>query len=99
MIHALDALGSPMRRAILRQLRDTPMSVAEIADRLPVSRPAVSRHLGVLQDAGLVEVREEGTRNIYAVRMQGFASVREFLDDFWDTALARLQELARIKRQ
>ncbi len=88
-----------MRRAILRQLRDTPMSVAEIADRLPVSRPAVSRHLGVLQDAGLVEVREEGTRNIYAVRMQGFASVREFLDDFWDTALARLQELARIKRQ
>jgi DNA-binding transcriptional ArsR family regulator len=99
MIHALDALGSPMRRAILRQLRDTPMSVAEIADRLPVSRPAVSRHLGVLQDAGLVEVREEGTRNIYSVRMQGFASVREFLDDFWDTALARLQELARTKRQ
>ena len=88
-----------MRRAILRQLRDTPMSVAEIAERLPVSRPAVSRHLGVLQDAGLVEVREEGTRNIYSVRMQGFASVRDFLDDFWDTALARLQKLARTKKQ
>jgi len=88
-----------MRRAILRQLRDTPMSVAEIAERLPVSRPAVSRHLGVLQDAGLVEVRQEGTRNIYSVRMQGFASVRDFLDDFWDTALARLQKLARTKKQ
>ena len=84
-----------MRRAILQQLRATPLSVAEIAERLPVSRPAVSRHLSVLQDAGLVEVREEGTRNIYSVRMQGFASVREFVDDFWDTALARLQELAR----
>ena len=95
MIHAFDALGSPLRRAILQQLRATPLSVAEIAERLPVSRPAVSRHLSVLQDAGLVEVREEGTRNIYSVRMQGFASVREFVDDFWDTALARLQELAR----
>ena len=84
-----------MRRAILQQLRATPLSVAEIAERLPVSRPAVSRHLSVLQEAGLVEVREEGTRNIYSVRMQGFASVREFVDDFWDTALARLQELAR----
>ncbi len=84
-----------MRRAILQQLRDTPLSVAEIADRLPVSRPAVSRHLSVLQDAGLVEVREEGTRNIYSVRAQGFASVRDFVDDFWDAALARLQELAR----
>ncbi len=95
MIHAFDALGSPLRRAILQQLRATPLSVAEIAERLPVSRPAVSRHLSVRQDAGLVEVREEGTRNIYSVRMQGFASVREFVDDFWDTALARLQELAR----
>jgi DNA-binding transcriptional ArsR family regulator len=95
MIHAFDALGSPLRRAILQQLRATPLSVAEIAERLPVSRPAVSRHLSVLQGAGLVEVREEGTRNIYSVRMQGFASVREFVDDFWDTALARLQELAR----
>jgi DNA-binding transcriptional ArsR family regulator len=95
MIHPLDALGSPVRRAILQQLRATPLSVAEIADRLPVSRPAVSRHLSVLQQAGLIELREEGTRNIYSVRMQGFASVRAFVDDFWDTALARLQELAR----
>jgi DNA-binding transcriptional ArsR family regulator len=95
MLNALDALGSPLRRAIRREIRDAPLSVAEIADRMPVSRPAISRHLSVLKDAGLVEVREEGTRNIYSVRMQGFASVRDFVDDFWDTALARLQELAR----
>jgi DNA-binding transcriptional ArsR family regulator len=60
-----------------------------------VSRPAVSRHLRALEEAGLVRAREEGTRNIYSVHMQGFASVREFVDAFWDTALARLQELAR----
>lgn len=95
MLHALDALGSPLRRAILRELRDTPLSVAEIAHRMPVSRPAISRHLSLLMDAGLVEVREDGTRNIYSVRMQGFAAVREFIDDFWDTALARLEELAK----
>lgn len=95
MLHALDALGSPLRRAILRELRETPLSVAEIAERMPVSRPAISRHLSILQEAGLVEVCEAGTRNIYSIRVQGFASVRDFLDDFWDTALARLQELSR----
>jgi hypothetical protein len=51
--------------------------------------------LRVLVDAGLVQAREDGARNIYSIRMQGFASVREFVDDFWDTALARLEELAR----
>jgi DNA-binding transcriptional ArsR family regulator len=95
MMHALDALGNPVRRAILRELRARPLSVGEIAARLPVSRPAVSRHLRALEEAGLVQAREEGTRNIYSVHMQGFASVREFVDAFWDTALARLQELAR----
>ena len=95
MMHALDALGNATRRAILRELRATPLSVGEIAERMPVSRPAVSRHLKVLQDAGLVEPREEGARNIYAVRIQGFASVREFVDDFWDSALARLERLAK----
>jgi DNA-binding transcriptional ArsR family regulator len=94
-MHALDALGNPVRRAILRELRARPLSVGQIAARLPVSRPAVSRHLRALEEAGLVQAREEGTRNIYSVHMQGFASVREFVDAFWDTALARLQELAR----
>jgi DNA-binding transcriptional ArsR family regulator len=94
-MHALDALGNPTRRAILRELRAHPLSVGDIAGRLPVTRPAVSRHLRLLEDAGLVEAREDGTRNIYSVRMQGFASVRNFVDDFWETALARLEELAK----
>jgi DNA-binding transcriptional ArsR family regulator len=94
-MHALDALGSPVRRAILRELRRAPLSVKDIARKFPVSRPAISRHLRLLEDAGLVEARAEGTRSLYAVRVQGFASVRDFLDEFWDAALARLEELAR----
>jgi DNA-binding transcriptional ArsR family regulator len=93
-MHVLDALGNPVRRAILHELRAGPRSVGEIAAGLPVSRPAVSRHLRVLEDAGLVQATQEGTRNIYSVRVQGFASVREFVDTFWDAALARLEELA-----
>ncbi len=91
----LDALGNPTRRAILQELRDTPLSVEQLAERFPVSRPAVSRHLAVLVKAGLVEMRELGTLNLYAVRVQGFASVREFLDDFWSMSLNRLQTLAK----
>jgi DNA-binding transcriptional ArsR family regulator len=94
-MHVLDALGNPVRRAILQELRAGPRPVGEIAAGLPISRPAVSRHLRVLEDAGLVQVREEGTRNLYSIRMQGFAGVRAFVDDFWDTALARLGELAK----
>ena len=94
MPHALDALGSPLRRAILRELRAAPLSVAEIAQRMPVSRQAISRHLSVLQEAGLVELREEGTRNIYSIRGRGFASIRQFVDDFWDVSHARAREVA-----
>ncbi len=94
-MHALDALGNPVRRAILTELRAHPLAVGEIAERLPVSRPAVSRHLRVLERAGLVEAREQGTRNVYSLRLQGFASVRSFLDEFWDVALVRLQKLSR----
>jgi DNA-binding transcriptional ArsR family regulator len=96
-MHALDALGSPIRRAILTELRVAPLSVQELADKFPVSRPAVSRHLRVLEQAGLVEARGAGSRNVYGVRVQGFASVREFLDEFWDVALARLAELSKKK--
>jgi DNA-binding transcriptional ArsR family regulator len=94
-MHVLDALGNPQRRTILHRLRRGPLAVGEIAAELPISRPAVSRHLRVLEEAGLVQAREEGARNVYSIRMKGFASVREFVDDFWDTALARLEELAR----
>jgi DNA-binding transcriptional ArsR family regulator len=91
---ALDALGSPMRRSILLALREVPLSVGALADRFPVTRPAISRHLRLLEEAGLVERREEGTRNLYAVRVQGLRGVQEFLDSFWDVALGRLEELA-----
>jgi DNA-binding transcriptional ArsR family regulator len=93
-MHVLDALGNPVRRAILQELREGPRPVGEIAAGLPVSRPAVSRHLRVLEQVGLVEARADGVRNLYSIRMRGFASVREFVDDFWDTALARIEELA-----
>lgn len=94
-MHALDALGNPVRRDILRALRLHPLSVAEIAARFPVSRPAISRHLAMLEDAGLVEVKPSGAKNLYSIRMKGFASVRDFLDEFWDAALARLEELSK----
>jgi DNA-binding transcriptional ArsR family regulator len=95
MLHALDALGNPMRRSILMELRKESLSVNEIAHRLPISRPAVSRHLRLLEETGLVDVREDGRNNIYSIRMKGFATVRDFVDDFWDSALSRLQALAK----
>jgi DNA-binding transcriptional ArsR family regulator len=95
MVHPLDALGNPVRRTILRQLRDSPLSVHELAARFPVSRPAISRHLRILSRSGLVETHGHGHRQRYAIRLTGFGPVREFLDEFWDTALARLEELSR----
>lgn len=96
-MNAFDALGNPLRRAILLELRGSPIPVGVLADRFAVSRPAISRHLRVLQDAGLVESNEVGTQNIYSVRLQGFREVREFVDSFWDVALSRLQALAQKK--
>ena len=94
-MHALDALGNPVRRDILVALRERPLAVNEIAARFNVSRPAISRHLRLLEDAKLVETRADGTRSIYSVRVQGFRAVRDFIDEFWDTALERLATLAR----
>jgi DNA-binding transcriptional ArsR family regulator len=90
-MHPLDALGNPVRREILLCLREGPLTVAALAERFPVSRPAISRHLQILVKGGLAEPCVEG----YAINLQGFASVRAFLDDFWDNALARLQLLSR----
>jgi DNA-binding transcriptional ArsR family regulator len=94
-LHPLDALGNPLRRKILTHLRDSSLSVNELAARFPVSRPAISRHLRVLSRSGLVEARGSGTSHRYVIRLKGFAPVREFLDGFWDTALARLEALSR----
>lgn len=98
-MHALDALGNPVRRKMLLALRAAPLSVGELAAKFPVSRPAISRHLRVLEGAGLVEQQERGTQNLYAVRVQGFRSVQSFLDSFWDVALNRLEALARREKE
>jgi DNA-binding transcriptional ArsR family regulator len=84
----LDALGDPTRRAILHRLREGPKPVVEIARGLPVTRPAVSQHLKVLKDAGLVIDRAEGTRRLYAVDPNGLFALRAFLELFWADALA-----------
>ena|ERR1700712_1058708 len=93
-MQALDALGNSVRREILIALREGPLAVQELADRFPVSRPAISRHVRVLEEAGLVEATRRGRQSVYAVRLQGFTTVREFLDTFWEVALQRLSALA-----
>jgi DNA-binding transcriptional ArsR family regulator len=90
----LDALGSPMRRQIVRLLAPGPMSVGEIAAKLPVSRPAVSKHLRVLEGADLVRHRSQGNRNLFQLDQTGFDAARHWLDGFWDEALSRLAAAA-----
>jgi DNA-binding transcriptional ArsR family regulator len=84
----LDALGEPTRRAIFERLAEHPAAVGELASGLPVSRPAVSQHLKVLLRAGLVVQRREGSRCIYQVDPRGVQAMRDYLDRFWDRALA-----------
>jgi DNA-binding transcriptional ArsR family regulator len=86
--NALAALGDPTRRRVFEQLRSGPKSVGAIADRLPVSRPAVSQHLKVLRKAGLVADRPEGTRRVYFIDPAGLGPLRAWLDQFWDQTLA-----------
>lgn len=94
----LDALGDWTRRQILDALRSGPRSVGELAAQVPVSRPAVSQHLRVLKDAGLVVDRRDGTRRIYSVDPSGLAGIRAYFDSFWDEALERFAAEARKER-
>jgi DNA-binding transcriptional ArsR family regulator len=84
----MDALGDPTRRTIFERLRRGPQAVGELAQGLPVSRPAVSQHLRVLKEAGLVTERQEGTRRLYRLEPGGIAELRKAFDAFWDDALA-----------
>ncbi|WJR76028.1 metalloregulator ArsR/SmtB family transcription factor [Bradyrhizobium sp. NP1] len=84
---ALAVLADPTRRAVLERLRGGPRPVKAIAEGLPVSRPAVSQHLKVLKEAGLVEERSEGVRRIYSVRREALLELRAWLDSFWADAL------------
>jgi DNA-binding transcriptional ArsR family regulator len=89
---ALAVLADPTRRAVLERLRTGPLPVNMLAAGLPVSRPAVSQHLKVLKGAGLVEERSEGVRRIYSVRREGLMELRDWLDGFWDDALAAFKD-------
>jgi len=84
---AFTALGDPTRLAVFERLAEHPQSVGQLAAALPVSRPAVSQHLKVLKDAGLVTVRPAGTRRIYELDPDGVAALRDHLDRFWNRAL------------
>ncbi len=83
----LDALGDSTRRAILERLMNGPLPVGKLAAGMPVSRPAVSQHLRVLEEARLVTHRTTGTRNVYEVDFRGIASMRDYFDKFWTQAL------------
>jgi DNA-binding transcriptional ArsR family regulator len=88
------ALADPTRRAVFESLRGGARPVGEIARDLPVSRPAVSQHLRVLKEAGLVTERRDGTRRLYRVDPDGVAAIRDYFDDFWNEALAAFQAAA-----
>jgi DNA-binding transcriptional ArsR family regulator len=95
----LDALGDPTRRAIFERLRSGPRAVGEIANELPVSRPAVSQHLRVLKEAGLVTERRNGTRRLYRVDPDGLAELRDYFDAFWNEALTAFKAAAEDERR
>jgi DNA-binding transcriptional ArsR family regulator len=94
---ALEILADPTRRTIVERLRRGPAPVVDIASGLPVSRPAVSKHLKLMLDAGLVTVREEGTRRLYALDLNKLDEVRQWLDRFWEDALTRFKKQAESK--
>lgn len=92
---ALAALSDPTRRAVFEALAAQPRAVSELARDLPVSRPAVSQHLKVLSDAGLVQGRSQGRRRIYTLRAAGLEELRAYLDRYWDRALAQFAQAVR----
>jgi len=97
---AFKALADATRREVFERLAAGPKAVGELADELPVSRPAVSQHLKALKAAGLVSERRDGTRRVYQIDPNGLGEVRAWLDRFWDTALAAFQaEVARSTKQ
>jgi len=93
-----DALGDPNRRVILELLRAGDRSVGDLAEELPISRPAVSRHLRLLKEAGLVTDRAEGTRRLYRLHDEGLAAVRGYLEEVWGQAAARYRLVAENRK-
>ena len=93
----MKAIAEPRRRQILTLVRDGELSAGEIAARFDVTRPAISQHLGVLKEAGLVRERRDGTRRLYQARPEGLEELRVFLEEFWDTRLDALRREAERK--
>jgi DNA-binding transcriptional ArsR family regulator len=93
-VSAFDALGDPQRREILRLLGEGDKPVHEIAEALPISRPAVSRHLRLLKASGLVDHRAAGTERIYSLADEGVATIQEYLETVWGEAIARFRLVA-----
>ena len=94
---AINALSDPTRRAIIDHLRSGALSVSAIAAQMPISRPAVSQHLRVLSDAGLLTVTPAGNRRLYAIAPEGVQQLRQYLDSLWDDALAAFARAAQEK--
>ncbi len=100
MFETLQALAEPTRFAILQMVRRNEMAAGAIAGKFKgITRPAVSQHLRVLKDAGLITERREGTRRLYSLRREGFAPLRALLEDFWDSKLERLKAVAENKEK
>src|SRR5215210_888375 len=100
MTNAFAALAEPMRQAIVERLAERPMSVGELASRLPVSRPAVSQHLKVLKESALVRDEAQGTRRVYRIDPAGLGAIRQWLDRHWEKALAAYaEEIEREEKQ
>ena len=93
----LDALGDPTRRAILARLRKGPAPVGKLANTFPISRPAISQHLRVLKEASLVTDHPDGTRRVYQLNPEAFASLREYFDEFWGVALIAFKKRVEHK--
>ncbi|PFG03577.1 metalloregulator ArsR/SmtB family transcription factor [Bacillus sp. es.034] len=94
IIQTIHSLSVPTRLTILELLREGELTSSEIASHFSISAPAISQHLKVLVDSGLVDVRKEGTKRIYRIRREGFSELREFINQFWDDSLLRLKEAA-----
>jgi DNA-binding transcriptional ArsR family regulator len=96
---ALKAIAAPHRRQILSLVRDGELSAGEIAAHFEVTRPAVSQHLNVLKEAGLVSERRNGTRRLYRARPEGLAELKDFLEEFWDVRLDALKREVEKEEQ
>lgn len=93
-ISCIKALSNDSRRAIVEGLREGPRSVGELAGMMPISQPAVSQHLKVLMEAGLVQCRHHGARHVYSVKPDGLADLRRYIESYWDTVLEAFSQSA-----